>query len=449
MSLQQAPTLPVSSRRKVNSVRKNNYPEHPTKPHNVYDTLRAALDCFHLKGPVEPTPMPKVFFDCGRYITGHCTGKVQHKFVKAIVCGREWCPVCGADESATHKRRISRWMPYVMQINYLGYFVITVPEQLRETFKDKKVLSDFRTFVKRKFQRLGYSRGLTRYHYAGEDYATWKPHLNILVEEGFLPEDGQLLKRFRKDLAAWFNRNFEQELKAVAAQRNTEAWKVGGQLNYGYCKPEEIEKKVHRVKYITRATLRTFDSQLAWVIKKFRTTSPWGKWNQADHVQAIYKHLQKNPEETIKAFEVRDKITRWRCNALLNKKKLSEADLSNKIKKFDKRIEAKTALIKFLADRSKKLRWELRNLKPPEELPTLSKLENNICHVCDAKIHWHTGHRWCPTCGKMAHISHKHCENCDAAMKLVRNYINKEALHSMHLTHVSAGYFLQDFYLSI
>lgn len=211
------------------------------------------------------------------FVKGECES--GHQFAKLLLCGKEWCPDCGADGSASHKRRIARWWGKVMSMSEMGYLVVTVPPQVRESFKNKAVLSAFRTYVKRYLQRQGYDKGLVRYHWAGEDGHTWHPHLNILVEEGFLPK--KVMVSLKRDLGQYFKRMFPVSLKGKEPKIN---------LWYNYANPESEKfeaHKIHKLKYILRATLTKIDvkgnakhKELARILKGFRTTSTWGKWDK-------------------------------------------------------------------------------------------------------------------------------------------------------------------------
>ena len=228
---------------------KTHYPELYAKPHNGFSFLPSCSQGF---------------------IKGICSG--GHQFAKLLLCGREWCPDCGADQSMSHKRRIARWWPKVMQMEKLGYLVITVPPMIREQIKDKKALSDFRTYVKRKLQRMGYDRGLIRYHWAGEDGKTWHPHLNILIEEMFMPK--KVMAEIKRDLCTWFSNYFDED----PAKLKINMW-------YSYSKPLSstfVAHKIHKLKYITRATMKVHPSwDIVKVLKGFRTTSTWGKWDKS------------------------------------------------------------------------------------------------------------------------------------------------------------------------
>lgn len=207
------------------------------------------------------------------FIKGSCAG--GHKFAKLLLCGKEWCPDCGADGSMTHKRRVARWWGKVMSMPEMGYMVVTVPKECRASFKNKVVLSNFRTYLKRKLQRMGYDKGLIRYHWAGDDGYTWHPHLNILIEEGYLSKAKMV--ELKEDLQTWFTKKFPMSLKGKKAKIN---------LWYSYATPgEKFEAhKIHKLKYITRSTFKNLDTvkdiDLVRVLKGYRTTSTWGKWEK-------------------------------------------------------------------------------------------------------------------------------------------------------------------------
>ena len=164
------------------------YPELYDKTHNG------------LNKPPEPKAVPPVLLQpcVTSFIRGNCSN--GHFYAKALVCGKEWCPDCGQDNSIIHKRRQARWWGKVMQMKKVGYLVLTIPRELRPTFMQKEALQDFRKYVTQKLKRMGYKRGLQRYHWAGDcpictghgckicrwtgSDTVYKPHLNVLIEEG-------------------------------------------------------------------------------------------------------------------------------------------------------------------------------------------------------------------------------------------------------------------------
>jgi hypothetical protein len=208
-------------------------------------------------------------------------------FFKQIVCGKEFCKTCGSDYSISHIRRIVRVLPKVMQMSEAGYMVITVPKELREKFKSKKNLNDFRNFIKRKLKR-GYSyrithkgknfytqkgqvkRAFMRWHWCGEDGLTFKPHLNILIDKSYI--DSFYLSKLKIDLSNWFKNQFEMDYNPVA------------NIYYAYSsnKSQNGQRKVkHWINYITRSTAKNLtDIQSLETIHGYRNISYIGKFEK-------------------------------------------------------------------------------------------------------------------------------------------------------------------------
>lgn len=222
------------------------------------------------------------------YIQGGCSKGTN--YLKAVFCGKEWCENCGQDGSPVHLRRLGRWIPKADQFKNLGYLVITIPEEARQFFKDKKSLTEFRTYIKRKLQRDGYDKGLIRYHYFGDCKscksegcrycrftginAKYHPHLNVIVDSGFIKksEFEKYAEYFRADLSKFF-------------EKKTKLKGLEGNLHYSYVKGTNSAKKMHLLKYVTRSTHRNYVKEIAENLKGFRTTSCWGKYDHKVEVK--------------------------------------------------------------------------------------------------------------------------------------------------------------------
>ncbi|MBA7646507.1 hypothetical protein ES703_54271 [subsurface metagenome] len=195
----------------------------------------------------------------GYWIQGSCEN--GHRYAKELYCGREWCLVCGEEWSATHQRRFSRWISKATQVRTMGYFVFTIPEELRSKFRTKRALSRLGHQVQELLRSYGYSRGLRRFHFFGDKSTKWHPHLNVLVDGGYLsPEKLDLIKA------------------AYAGILGCQVVDV----NYRYRRsPGEM---VHTLKYVTRATFRDYswDSRMALELRGFRNQLWWGSrlWDQ-------------------------------------------------------------------------------------------------------------------------------------------------------------------------
>ncbi len=203
----------------------------------------------------------------GWFIAGECEN--GHRFAKELVCGKEFCSVCGEDGSVAHLRRFARWLPKIQQMGQLGYFVFTIPEELRAKYRTKKALSKLGHRVQELLKAFGYSRGLRRWHWFGDKSTKYHPHLNCLVDGGFVsPAKLDAIKR-----------GYATLLGADVVD-----------VNYRY--RLSPGKMVHSLKYVTRATFRDYELDLgmALELRGFRNMVVWGRgqwddepsWSLAD-----------------------------------------------------------------------------------------------------------------------------------------------------------------------
>ncbi len=217
---------------------------------------------------LDPPPENKALYGCIRgYIQGHTSEKVFHKIVS---CGKENCPTCGSDYSIVHNRRINRSYQKILQMERVGYLVVTTPDCLRDAFLCKKTLQDFRNFVRRKLKRDYNTRGLIRYHWCGDDCTTWKPHLNILMEQGYWKKEK--LEKFRNEVAVWFTKNFKLSTP------------VAGNIYYAYQysnSKEGAQKIRHWLNYVLRSTAKNVtDTAILDTIKGYNNTGYFGKFDK-------------------------------------------------------------------------------------------------------------------------------------------------------------------------
>jgi len=192
---------------------------------------------------------------CGVWATmGECEN--GHKFAKALDCGREWCGEC---RETSHRRRFGRWLSKAFKIEEMGYLVVTFEGDKRPRKKE-----DFRQIgqvIKDVLMALGFGRGFRRWHWFGNKTDIWNPHLNFLLESGYLePEFFALIK--------------EQIREAIGVENAV--------IYYHYS--DKIGKKIHWLKYVTRSTFlkRWWDLDMADELKNFRNCVSWGKWEDED-----------------------------------------------------------------------------------------------------------------------------------------------------------------------
>jgi len=201
----------------------------------------------------------------GYFIVGEC--KNGHRWAKELYCGREWCPVCGEDDSMAHVRRFARWVGKGQQVVSMGYFVFTLPEEVRGRYRSKAKLNELTKQVtcgdkSRRIEGLlksmGFDRGLARWHWFGDKSTKWHPHLNVIVEAGFIPQG---------------------QLDAIRAAWAGILGVPDAVVNYSFT--TIVPKMVHILKYVTRATFRNYkwDEKMAGALYNFRNMRSWGKWD--------------------------------------------------------------------------------------------------------------------------------------------------------------------------
>ena len=204
----------------------------------------------------------------GWFVAGECDN--GHRFAKTLVCNKEWCEVCGEEGSVAHKRRWVRWLPKINQMGSMGVFTFTMPLEVRDSYRTKKRLSQLGHGIQERLKELGYYRGLRRWHWFGDLSGRYHPHLNCLVDGGFVSK-GKL----------------EAIKRAYAGLLGVDL----ADVHYHYRRsPGEM---IHSLKYTTRATFLDceWDLKMAMELRGFRNMVVWGRGQWAD--------LKKNPEAAV------------------------------------------------------------------------------------------------------------------------------------------------------
>jgi hypothetical protein len=286
-------------------------PEKLIKVSRFIDSINipAQVESYQLKKELvlNAPPESSTLYNCVRgYIPGETTDKIFHK---VVTCGKENCSTCGADYSVTHNRRINRAYPKILQLSSVGYLVVTVPDFMRNAFLSKRVLMDFRNFIRRKLKRDYKTRGLIRYHWCGDDYTTWKPHLNILMEGKYWPDIR--LEGFRNAVALWLTKYFNLSTPVAGnihyAYVNPSTFKDWTNRETGETIPGPVAAKMkikHWVKYVLRATAKKVtDYKILDTIKGYQNTGYFGKFEKVemerDAATAILAGCDKETGELI------------------------------------------------------------------------------------------------------------------------------------------------------
>jgi len=273
------------------------YPEHVAPPHTSPGNgdAKAFLDASvfvgwdlgfqaHFDRPPEPIAEPEpeletdrrrpaegvqLEFPCPTWaVVGECED--GHHFAKDLICNREWCRSCGGVDGRAHQRRKAAWLPRACQMRVIGSFVLTIPPEIRDRYRTKAALGKLGTAAKRMLQRHGFNRGLRRWHIFGEDHPgeglqgdglpPYHPHLNILVEAGFL----------------------ELEILEVVKDSWAGILKVDrDRINVHYQFATTVPDRLHAVKYVLRPTFTdvSWDEELAWELLGFHNSQAWGHWD--------------------------------------------------------------------------------------------------------------------------------------------------------------------------
>jgi len=252
---------------------------------------------------------------CGKWVVVAQCSSGEHHFAKRLYCCKEWCPVCGENGSAVHKRRQARLLPKVQQLRQLGYLVIEWPEAYRHIgarglypdpedvggwcYNKKDLRATTNTIVGvlagKRMGRRGrvdgyFARGVLCWHWHGDKLpGKWNPHENVLVDGGHL--EPERLEQIKADLRAALNC---PDLI----------------VHYSYCRtPGEM---VQKVRYVTRATFRTYDwdPYMAEELWKFRNTRCWGKWD----AEPVWELTQAEAEgEDIASLELVTRLQDGKC----------------------------------------------------------------------------------------------------------------------------------------
>ena len=240
---------------------------------------------------------------CGSWFCHASCSTGLHHFGKRVVCGQEWCEVCGKDDSAAHRRRIARWIPKVQQLAGAGYGVVEWSNDYRPGLRAKEALrraaDSVVDILAGKHTRSGraggkFTRGLLRWHWFNDDKPGYRadvfnPHINFLVEGGRLS---------RRDLA-----ELKAELRAATGCPSLI-------VNYHYGQsPGWI---MHKVRYITRATFKdkSWNEAFAAELYNFRNARWWGRWDS----QPVWSLEQAGAEgEDIAGLEAVSKLQSHVC----------------------------------------------------------------------------------------------------------------------------------------
>jgi len=316
-------------------------------------------------------------FNCGSLHKAVCKNKkCGRKYIWKKPCKKEGCPDCGRKGSLYHMMLFSKTLTYAKEMwrqsGGLGYLVITCPLELREKWKDPKVLSGVAGYIWRMLKREGFPCGFYKWHFASEDNpGAWYPHLNVLIPAGYLmPEKLERIKKL-----------IEKHLGVKV-------------VHYEYGKePAQI---LHMVYYITRPTWIYQDEVSYEEFKRFRKMDVWGrkyfrekenwkyflddiktkKGNEDDEMpEAVFvgfKAEEAEVEDEIKRFDVVEEEEER--EVLIEELYLTEA--LGPVSDGPEYVEVSSPEEEELIDASFEI-WTIKDM-----------LKNGYCSKCGEKVRW-------------------------------------------------------------
>lgn len=263
------------------------YPQDPSRGSNWYATFqgngsKSSSSTRERKGYY--ADLGKESDVCGSKVVVLQCERFLHLYGKRLYCGREWCPICGEDESKAHKRRYGRMMHKVFYLGHsggshgLGYWVFTVPPVVREKLKRKEKLQLVGRFVRGLLREHDFEIGISGWHRFGDgeikegelDLGVYHPHENCIVVGRWVTdkEMASVKEAYRKYLES-----ISGELIPVV-----DVW-------YQYFKDEA--QWWHKGRYITRPTFKSLEGDnfsLVSSVFNFRNIVYWG-WGQKEKKQ--------------------------------------------------------------------------------------------------------------------------------------------------------------------
>lgn len=176
---------------------------------------------------------------CGRNFV-HLEDNAEHIKINRMRCKNEFCPECGQNNSALHKKRVSRATGRLFHTPVLGYMVFTLPDTISELFPDKKVLSKLSKHawqVSNKY--FDTDGGMSQVHLMGDKPGKLHIHFNVLfpVNGTTGKVDQAVLDELRTAWTAIVNKEFGLSLPTTSVY---------------YKFAVEEGRKLHKVKYVLR-----------------------------------------------------------------------------------------------------------------------------------------------------------------------------------------------------
>jgi len=176
---------------------------------------------------------------CGQNLVHLETDNGEIKLAR-IHCNNEFCPICGQNGSALHKKRTGRAKDRLSWAPVLGEMVYTLPDEISNSHPDRETLKRCSqaawNISKKYFDTPG---GVVRTHFMGETKGKFHIHFNTLFPRQtslgeVVPE---VLKAIKMEWTAAVNKEF----------------KTGYEMTNSYYHfAPTIEQQVGKIKYVLR-----------------------------------------------------------------------------------------------------------------------------------------------------------------------------------------------------
>lgn len=234
----------------------------------------------------------KALETCGmNYV--HLQAGPQEVKLARIHCNQEFCPTCGQNDSALHKKRAGRAQDRLLWSKMLGYMIFTLPRSISDSNPDRDTLVKLSKktweITKKYFNTPG---GVTRIHFMGEDPAKLHIHFNVLFplqsDRGAVSEE--CLAEIRKEWTDFLNSEFNLEIPVA---------------NIFYKFAIEAGKQIHKIKYVFRPvvtpdkfiTLSEKDRDYILSFKGWHNTRWYGKLANACYKKYFEELKIELPED--------------------------------------------------------------------------------------------------------------------------------------------------------
>jgi len=243
---------------------------------------------------------------CGQYAkVGKCENDGR-QYLKIIYCNKEWCENC---REQAHNRRIARWLPKALTMPSFGYFIFTIPPQMRQHYQEKKNLSQLRSYLRRRLKQIYPDiKALCRWHWFGENPYVYHPHLNVMVSsfEKLPKEELERIKEdYKKALERFTGIKLDKKVDVYYHYYSPEGFKKEYGQKHKKLTDEQAQELYrralwHKLRYITKATFVAYQKKFAEKLKGYRNSVVWGRFPELSYEEI---------EELAKQREAHTKIS--------------------------------------------------------------------------------------------------------------------------------------------